>query len=104
LRLRNPASVAANHFLLRVPSGRQILERLPHQRRALGIVNETLSGPLRSIHVSERRRERPSSEFQRRAHASTRPIRTDIVVELRERSQHAFHQLAGRRVVDRFGR
>jgi len=33
-----------------------------------------------------------------------RPIRTHVVVELRERSQHAFHQLAGGRVVDGLGR
>jgi hypothetical protein len=88
-------SRARNHFLLREPSGRQVLERLLHQRRAIGIVNETLVGSLRSIQVSERRREGPSSEFQRRTHARARPVRTHIVVELRECSQHAFHQLAG---------
>jgi hypothetical protein len=50
--------------------------------------------------VSERRRKRPSSEFQRGTHARARSIGTHVVVELRERRQHAFHQLAGRRVVD----
>src|SRR5690606_38059631 len=40
-------------------------------------------------------------ELQRRSHAGARAIRSDIVVELREGSEDALHQLPRRRVVDR---
>jgi hypothetical protein len=93
-----------DHFLLRVSPARQVLERSFHQLRAIGIMNEALARPLRSVQVSERGRKRPSSKLQRRAHARARPIRTHVVVELRERGQHAFHQLASGRVVDGLGR
>ena len=39
----------------------------------------------------------------REEHARARPIRTHVVIELRECRQHAFHQLAGGRVINRFG-
>ena len=45
----------------------------------------------------------PASEIQRGLHAGPRAVRAHVVVELRERRQHAFHQLAGGRVVDRLG-
>ena len=51
-----------------------------------------------------RRRKGPSAEFQCGAHAGARAVRAHVVVELRERRQHPFHQLAGGRVVDRLGR
>jgi hypothetical protein len=85
---------SCDHLLLRVSPRRQVLEGSFQQLRAIGIVNEALARPLRSVQVSERRRERPSSEFQCGPHASARSIRAHVVVELRERSQHAFHQLA----------
>ncbi|HEX7087151.1 MAG TPA: hypothetical protein VF198_12365 [Vicinamibacterales bacterium] len=97
-------SGACDHFLLGVLARRQILERLAHQRRAFRIVHKTRGGPLRRVQVAERRRKRPAPEFERGLHASACSIRAHVVVELRERGQHAFHQLAGGRVVDRFGR
>ncbi|MEZ5289917.1 MAG: hypothetical protein R2745_02435 [Vicinamibacterales bacterium] len=66
-------------------------------------MNQARARPLRCVQVSEWCRERPAAKLQRRTHASARPFRAHVVVELRERRQHAFHQLAGGRVVDRLG-
>jgi hypothetical protein len=108
---RFPASrpqAKACHFrqclLLRVSPGREFLERPTHERRALWIFDEALAGPPWRVQVPDRREERPPSQFKCRSHAGFRAIRSHIVIELRERGEDAFHQLACRGVVDRFCR
>ena len=44
------------------------------------------------------------TKLQGRTHAGAGSVRSDIVVELRERGQDTFHQLAGGGVIDWFGR
>jgi hypothetical protein len=56
------------------------------------------------VQVADCCQEHPSSELQRSLHAGPRSIRTHIVVELRERGEDTFHQLARGRVVDRLRR
>nr|WP_239489828.1 hypothetical protein [Luteitalea sp. TBR-22] len=60
---------AGDHFLLRVLPSRQFLERPADERTAVWIVNQARCRPLRRVQVSERRRECPAPELQRRTHA-----------------------------------
>ncbi|HKB12150.1 MAG TPA: hypothetical protein VKD69_15925, partial [Vicinamibacterales bacterium] len=89
---------------LREPPSRVLLECALRQRRPLWIVNQAPAHRPRRIQVADRRQEHPSSEFQRRFHAGARAIGANVVVELRERCQDAFHQLACGGVVDRLRR
>ncbi len=91
-------------LLLREPAGRVLLERLADDRRAFRVGHQALAHRARRVDVAERRQEHPAAEFERGLHAGARAIRAHVVVELRERGEHAFHQLAGGGVVDRLGR
>ena len=71
---------------------------------ALRIGNQAPAGRPVRVQVTKGSEKRPASELQGGLHAGAGPVRATVVVELRERGEHAFHQLAGGRVVDRFRR
>src|SRR5262249_50634063 len=83
--------------------GREFLERASHERCTFWIGNQTLAGGPSRIQVTKGSEERPASELQGRLHAATGSLGAHVVVELRESGEHALHQLACRRVVDRLG-
>ena len=94
----------AQNFLLRKATRCKVLECAADERSPFTVFNKALARPSRCVEVSDRFQERPTPELQRGPHAGTRAVRPAIVVELRERGQHAFHQFPGRGVVNRFCR
>ncbi|HEY1303620.1 MAG TPA: hypothetical protein VGF24_08740 [Vicinamibacterales bacterium] len=67
-------------------------------------MDQALADRSRRIQIADRCQEHPSSQFERRLHASACAIGADVVVELRERSEDTFHQLASGSVIDRLRR
>jgi hypothetical protein len=91
-------------LFLRESASRVLLERAPNEPRPHGIVYQALAHRPRCVQVADWRQEYPAPELQRGLHARSRSIRANVVVELRERGEDTFHQLAGGGVVDRLRR
>ncbi|MDP9222828.1 MAG: hypothetical protein M3P18_03050 [Actinomycetota bacterium] len=94
--------VLADLVLREKPSG-EVLEGSSHEGCPFRIGNQAPAGRPVRVQVTKRREKCPPPELQSRFHAAARSLRTHVVVKLGEGGEHTFHQLAGRRVVNRLG-
>ncbi|HEX7181366.1 MAG TPA: hypothetical protein VF756_05955 [Thermoanaerobaculia bacterium] len=75
----------------------EALEAEPYERGALGVQPHALA----VWNVTQGRLPDPLAPAQSFLHAGSRPSASDLVVELRKGGEDAFHELAGRGLVDR---
>jgi hypothetical protein len=102
-RSESAAGDGVEDFLFRETTGSEFFEGPRDERRPIRIRHQALAGPFLGVEIADRRNEHPAALFERHSDSPARSLGSHVVVELREGGEHAFHQLAGRSVVDRLG-